>query len=174
MEDARVTWFLLLQDPLYKELLKCLLREDRYNPHTKNLVATPKRIMTFELVEKVVVASGLGANQDKHMQKVSRYIETLSRRLSKCGLKRKNGIYTPPTTFYDEYMLVFGPADPCNLKEVTEDAAHTESVLQSSTDQISPDHIVFGTKLILLEATIGEDRTIVYKLGQALSTERMS
>jgi hypothetical protein len=157
---------------LYKELIKCLYEQGGYDPRTFNLSKTPDQIMTQSLSETVLKRAGRDSSDPVQYNMLVSYIRTFTRRLSKCGIRRKNGSVTPATTFYDEYMLVFGWADPFNLKEVTQQcqkemADKTTSIAQSSN------HIAFNRKVYMLgtrqEQTGMSEEITVYIIGRGRS-----
>lgn len=104
--------------------------------------------MTQSLSEKVLKRSGRDISDPAQYNSLVSYVRTLTKRSSKCGIGRKNGNVTPATTFYKEYMLVFGWADPFNLKEVTEQCPQEE--IEKTVSKESDYHIPFNRKLYML------------------------
>eukprot|EP00889_Picochlorum_renovo_P006308 jgi/Picre1/33338/NNA_008662.t1 len=163
------------RDPLYKELIKCLLRNSVYSPQSMNLDKNIGEIMTWANCQEVLKNAGIDPEDGDHDIRLAGYIRNLARRLSPSGIKRSNNKVTPAIKFYDEYRIVFEPHDPFNLKNVTERVQKEMSSNQSETAHASecPEHISFNTNVLMVDARSGsseEGRDIrVYKLGQARS-----
>lgn len=130
----------------------CLFDQSEYNPVTKNLDKTPRQIMTEELMTEVLKKACKDPSDHLPYNALVSYIQTLTRRLSKSGFVRKNGKRTDPTTYYDEYMAVFGWTDPYKLKESTEEAQKTltKAAENESSDIDVTNHVPFHRTMYML------------------------
>lgn len=88
-----------------KRVIHCILRECEYDPETRQVSQSPQDMMTPGLKKAVL---GDAASNPMERYKVDEYISSLSKRLSSTSPDEM-------TTFYDEYLSVYGGEDPYNL-----------------------------------------------------------
>lgn len=111
-----------------------------------------RQIMSIDNMTEVLKKASTEPSGELSYNTLAAYIRNLSRRMSKSGFLRKNGNRTKPTTFYDEYMAVFGWTDPFKLKDITEEAQKTvtEGLTNEDSDFDLSNHVAFHRKMFML------------------------